>query len=300
MRRCAGMLVLNGGHKGNRLKSMTSLTTLAGLLLAGCAYAPVPAPSGSVPPESLGDCCARVEVYPAILIDAVEPKADRKQALGTPHRFRPPHLEQFSKIVPHIRQNLRPLDLLTTSDKGLLTGYLIPGYFGHSLVYLGTPEQLKAEGLWTLPALRPHHARLQVGEVFFESVPDQVGFASEADVFNVDAVGVFRPRMTLSQKREAMTRLISQLGKPFDRRMDSRTSDCLYCAELLDTSFPWLRFPKVTAYGRPVLSPDRIARHALESDDLRFVGFYYGQGNKAVAANADTLAATLLKHTPKR
>ncbi|KUF09002.1 hypothetical protein AVJ23_19590 [Pseudoponticoccus marisrubri] len=273
----------------------------AGLLsVASCAVSPVQdAPNGADPVALLSTCCDAVEKYPGFLVTLVEPKADRKPAIRTPHRLRPAYLSDKPEAVAYLMARLRPLDLLVTADKGLLTGRLVPGYFSHSLVYLGTEAQLRAAGLWHLPALRAHHAAIREGHVFYESRPPRVDFADPAKVLDVDSAAILRPDLAPGQAEDALRALLARHRVPFDSHLDSGTPDCLYCAELLDVAMPFLELPRQSGYGRETVVPDAIAAHAIRPDTpLRFIAFLHATPGGAISAPATTLAATIRRYWP--
>ena len=271
-------------------------------LLAGCGIPPVARSASEADTDAVAlaqACCRKPEVYPASAVRIYESKTTRHDLPDDPNRTRAPFLLEKPEAWAYVQRHLRPMDLLTTSDKGRSTSRLMPGYFSHSLIYIGTEAQLRAEGLWTHPALAPHHDRIRGGDVYFEAVPGKVGFGAEAEIFDVDAVAVHRPTLSHAEKRAGLTRMLAQLGKPFDRHFDSGKDDCIYCAELLDIAFPTLDLPHSTAYGRALVLPDRIAATALEdTGKLRLVGFVYGYPNGWASAKPEVLAATLKKHWP--
>lgn len=273
------------------------------LLGTGCAVRPVTeAPAGADPVALVSGCCADVEVYPEPLIRMVEPKAEDKPAFDTSLRVRPPYLLDRPGAAEFVLRHLRPLDILLTSDKGQVSGRLMVGYMTHSLVYLGTEAQLRAAGLWDHPDLVPLQARVRAGEIFYESTPPQVDLNPAERVLNVDAVSIWRPRLTRAEQRLALGRLLRERGKPFDRLMESRTSDCLYCAELLDIGFPELGLRHRLAYGHDVVIPDEIAADAIRGRvPLEFVGYVHGTAaGRVVSAPLSTLAATIAQYWPPR
>lgn len=285
-----------GWEREGRTVRRTGLAVV--LVLAGCGLTPVADPNPGRAPETLSeDCCTTLRRFPAALVALVEPKAERKEAFTDDKRLRAPYLADKPAAWDYVMARLRPMDILTTSDKGILRGQLMPGYFSHSLLYVGTEAQLRAEGLWNLPALVPFHDEIRGGAVFYEAIVPKVTFARPDTVFAADAVGVFRPVIPEGERRAALERALAQHGKPFDWHFDSRTTDCFYCAELIDTALPGLDLPRQQAYGREVIPPDTFARMALSDPArLRPIAYVYGTRGGAMSVGVDVLAATLAKH----
>lgn len=285
-------------------RSIIRIVSLCGavLSLVACTLPPereFPKDSDLITLEDI--CCKTIDVYPDPIVDLMEPKAETSRLLNGSHYIRRPYLEDKTQTHAYILRHLQPMDILLTSDKSQVSGWLIPGYFTHSLLYLGTEQQLQSAGLWDAPALRPHHGKIRAGNLFYEATPPQVTFSPAQDIFDVDSVAVFRPDLSKGQKRAAISRMISHLGKPFDMRMDLATADCLFCAELLNLALPELNFKRQSAYGRQLIAPDSIAVQGLNpQSNLRFIGVVFGQRQMAETGSAEMLAATIQRHWPDR
>lgn len=276
------------------------VSRLAVLLLAGCA-APhdAPRPDNADAASLLAGCCSSVEIYPKALVQLVDPKADHKPVFSSTLRLRSPKLKERPEVWDHVSRYLRPFDIVLTSDKGQFVGQFVVGYMTHTLVYLGTEAQLRRAGLWDHPDLLPHRDRVRAGQVFFEAMPPMVDFTNAANVMDVDAVAIWRPALTDDQRRDVLTRLMLEHGKPFDRHMDSRTQDCRYCAELLAVAFPMLNLIQREVYGRPVVIPDEIAASAIRGQvPLTFVGYVHGANGQVVSAPVEDLAVAIGRYWP--
>ncbi|WP_299932877.1 YiiX/YebB-like N1pC/P60 family cysteine hydrolase [uncultured Pelagimonas sp.] len=269
-------------------------------LLAACTPYTVAPTNDQQSAKELGQaCCAALEVYPDPMVSIMEPKADESALLNKPQVLRRPYLKDKPEAWDYVMGYLRPLDILLVSDKSQISGYLIPGYFSHSLVYLGTETQLRQRGLWDLPALRPHHDRIRKGEVFFESTPPAVTFSPAEQVFDVDSVAMLRPDLDQSERDYALTTLVAQLGKPFDMRMDLSSQSCLFCAELINLAMPSLSLPQQQAYGRTLIVPDAIAVHAITPQTgLAVVGFVARGRSGVESLPIESMASTIKHHWP--
>ncbi len=278
------------------------LTVVTGVLafLAACApYVAQPTSQATKASELVQGCCNALEIYPDPMVEIMEPKADEAALLNKPQILRRPYLKDKPQAWDYVMDHLRPLDILLVSDKSQISGYLIPGYFSHSLVYLGTEAQLRQRGFWNLPAMRPFHDRIGHGEVFFESTPPAVTFSRPDMVFDVDSVAILRPRLDQAEQRYALATLLDQHEKPFDMHMDLSSQSCLFCTELINLAMPGLSLPQQEAYGRRLIVPDAIAVHAIEPHtNLGFVGFVTKGRSGVESLPVDYMAAAIKKHWP--
>lgn len=284
-------------HNGCKAAAMVGLLWGA----AACTHYPAKhIPKGFDAKSEVQRCCRAVELYPDPIIHFMEPRAATSDLLNKSHFLRSPYLKDKPQAWEPMLDQLQPMDIILTSDKSQLSGYMIPGYFTHSVVHLGTESQLRRAGLWDVPALRPHHDKIRNGQIFIEATPPSVTFSAADHVFDVDSAGLFRPtRLTTQQKRDAITQMIPHLGKPFDMHMYVSNHDQLFCAELIDIGMPSLSLPRQSAYGRHLILPDGIAAMGVQEDaSVRFVGFLSGQKNKAEILSAESLAATINRYWP--
>lgn len=183
-------------------------------------------------------------------------------------------LAPFEAAKTRIASQARAFDILTLSSKSHLTSRMLPGWFTHSAVYLGTEAQLKAAGLWSLPELDPFRADIRAGNVIIESVGSGVRLTSWSALFaERDAVALLRPDPTKVHDRDTLQRALSLVGKPFDFYYDLSTCDRLACSEVICRSFPAVDFPIRTVAGTQSLLPDDIAAKAIRGEDLRVVDY---------------------------
>ena len=124
---------------------------------------------------------------------------------------------------------------------------MLPGYWPHAALYLGSSEDLAALGVWNDPRAAPREAEFsgtdELGHRFavIEAVGEGVIFTSlEHSVGEADAVVVFRPQITDGRRREALVRAIRHRGKKYDFDFDFETSDVLVCTELVYRAYDGL------------------------------------------------------------
>jgi hypothetical protein len=161
---------------------------------------------------------------------------------------RPAHQGLISREQTEaLRQALRPGDILVERRNWYLTNCMLPGYWPHAALYLGTSDDLAALGVWNDPRAAHREAEFsgndELGHRFavIEAVGEGVIFTSlEHSVGEADAVVVFRPQITVERRREALVRAIRNRGKKYDFDFDFETSDVLVCTELVYRAYDGL------------------------------------------------------------
>lgn len=223
---------------------------------------------------------------------------------------RPPHRGLISPDqVAELREELRPGDILIERRNWYISNSLLPGFWPHAALYLGSPEQLAEFGLEADPRAAPHledfHGEDALGRDFavIEAIGEGVIFTSlEQSVGEADAVAVLRPNLAPEEMREALARALSHRGKAYDFDFDFQTTDRLVCTELLFRTFDGiLRLPEMRLImGQPRLAAvDYVGMWAADrSADqpqvslVRFLDFDE-VNQRAVDADADALESTL-------
>ncbi len=126
-----------------------------GLFLSGCGVQKVvldEEAAALAPAEIMAGCCDGVRLFADWMIELADANADILGRLGLIH-LRPGHLTRQSEAQALLEAALRPLDVVVFHSGNRMSGHLIPGRFTHAAVYIGTEDQLRATGLWHLPAI---------------------------------------------------------------------------------------------------------------------------------------------------
>ena len=184
-----------------------------------------------------------------------------RQPRGGELMIRPPQLAEF-------RAKLKPGDILIERQNWFLSRALMPGYWAHAALYVGTTNDLVRLGLDQDPRVaaqwKSYAARDAAGHehLILEAVPEGVRVTTLEHCIGVaDSAAVLRPRVTESEVREAIGRGFSHLGKSYDFDFDFFTSDRLVCTELVYRCYDGaMRFPLVDVMGRKTLPPTELVR----------------------------------------
>ena len=199
------------------------------------------------------------------------------------------------QVHEEIAPKLQPGDIFLERRNWFLSNAFLPGFWPHSAMYIGTPDDLRALGIADHPEVKrrwTEYARLAPdGEphTILESVSEGVIFNSAGESMHADHVAVLRPRLSREQIAQAIVRAFSHQGKPYDFEFDFFTSDKLVCTELLYRSYEgMLHFDLVHIMGRDTLPALEIGRKfAREKDnsnrELDFILFMDGDNTAGKA-----------------
>lgn len=258
-----------------------------------------------------------VGAYPSWLISVAEPAAPAIGMAISTVQWRHGRLSSDGSALAYLRTRMQPLDVLLFSNKHRLSGHTGAGLFGHSAVYLGSERELKALGLWSHPAVVPHHAAVREGRLVIESAQAHgTALAPVAHLTDTDRVVLLRPQLGKERKEADIVRLFGFVGKRFDHHYRLDESERVFCTELIELGIPELRLPRRETYGREVILPDDIARQAISGKGhLRFVAYLRADlesweraGSADLHADIDSAASrsfaispgALRRHPPSR
>lgn len=273
---------------------------LAAVVLSGCATPDMPldsAATGIPPGEIVAGCCTGDDTYPEWVIAFAEANIETVRQLGL-IQLRPGRLTRDPAPRALLEGALQPLDLVFFHSDNRVSGLLIPGQFTHSAVYVGTEAQLRAQGLWHLPALAPWRDEIAAGATYLEAVDGGVRLAPAEVVLDTDAVAVLRPEGL--DRAEALARGLARMGVPYDMRLDAADGSELFCAELIDEMFPAANLPRTEVPGRETILIDAVVAGAL-ADELPFglVGYVRASADGSVRAlSAQELAWDIRRGWP--
>ena len=209
--------------------------------------------------------------------------------------------------VEELRAKLKPGDVMFERRNWFLSNAFLPGYWPHSALYVGTPDDLRRLGLDRDARVKTHWrefvARDEQGRqcVIIEAISEGVVFtALEHSVGEADAAAFIRPHLPEARIKEVIARAFSHVGKPYDFEFDFFSTDKLVCSEVVYRAFDGdIKLPLVDVMGRKTLPPVEIVRQCVQErthppEQFSFVAYLAGDESKghAVFANEKEFFAT--------
>jgi hypothetical protein len=193
-------------------------------------------------------------------------------------------------VLSDVQKSLRAGDILLEKTPFRLTDKLIPGYWGHAAVWIGTEEELKELGIWDNPVVARHREEIREGRLVAEALRSGVEMNTLQHFLNIDSIGILR---TAGQSREArataIIQALRQIGKPYDFNFDVESKERVYCSKLVYLSYSSIDWPTKKSLGRTTFTPDDVAARAIKDGPLQLVTFYH-DGRRVSDAPQVTMA----------
>lgn len=185
------------------------------------------------------------------------------------------HLYNDQNVHEALISQLRAGDILLEKTPFRLTDKLIPGYWGHVAIWLGSEQELIDLSIWDHPAVTPYHQEIRADKQIIEALRGGVTINSLHHFLNVDDLAILRPAnfspQTLSK---ILARAFRQIGKPYDFNFDIETNDRIVCSELIYVSYANIQWPTQKTLGRFTVSPTHIAEKVGPDNPFTLITLY--------------------------
>lgn len=225
--------------------------------------------------------------------------------------------------VEQLKKLLQPGDILIERREWYVSNVGLPGFWSHAALYIGTPEDRRAlfDDAETQACVRKQgepsgdlESLLQVrypttyqksqtpkehdhAVRIIEAISEGVSLTTLEHTADCDSLAVLRPRLSKSERAQAIVRAFYYTGRPYDFNFDFATDAELVCTELVYKSyepasgFTGLQFPLTEMLGRKLLPANEIARQFDEQEgtpaqQFDLVIFLDGQERKRSAVEA--------------
>jgi uncharacterized protein YycO len=179
------------------------------------------------------------------------------------------------QVTPEIRNTIADIlesgDIIATRHKNALTNVLLPGFWPHTALYVGTNTY--DDSIIDAGVLDQWYGSACV----LEARKDGVHFRPLYDTLKVDAFVILRPKLTEDEKLEAIRKVSLHAGKGYNFDFDFFGSDRLVCTEVIYRAYDQVgNFNIELAYrgGRPTLSAEDLIKMAWESDKMEAIACF--------------------------
>ncbi|GFE56635.1 YiiX/YebB-like N1pC/P60 family cysteine hydrolase [Geobacter sp. AOG1] len=179
-------------------------------------------------------------------------------------------------VLGEVKGSLRAGDILLEKTPFRLTDKLIPGYWGHAAVWIGTEAELKELGIWGNPLVASHHEEIRAGRLVVEALRSGVEMNSLEHFLNIDSIGILRkPASGREERARTIIQALRQVGKPYDFNFDVESKERVYCSKLVYLCYSGIDWPTKKSLGRTTFTPDDVAMKAAREGSLQLVTFYH-------------------------
>jgi len=179
-------------------------------------------------------------------------------------------------IQEALHGRLKAGDILLEKTPFRLTDILVPGYWGHVAIWIGTEKELVELGIWDHPVVKEYQDQVRQGRQIVEALRPGVQLNSLADFINVDDLAVFRVHDNgESRLADRLLLTFRQIGKPYDFNFNVETTNRIVCSELVYQTLTDMNWPTKKRFGRSTISPDHVVRRLLIEKEPEVIALYH-------------------------
>lgn len=193
-------------------------------------------------------------------------------------------------VFADVRGTLHAGDILLEKTPFRLTDKLIPGYWGHAAIWVGTEAELRELGIWDNPVVARYQDAVRQGRLVVEALRSGVEMNSLEHFLNIDSIGILRkPDISKEERARTIVQALRQMGKPYDFNFDVESKERVYCSKLVYLCYGGIDWPTKKSLGRATFTPDDVAIKAAKDGILQLVTFYH-DGKRVNDAPTDRMA----------
>jgi hypothetical protein len=179
-------------------------------------------------------------------------------------------------VLTDVSSNLVAGDILLEKTPFRLTDKMIPGYWGHAAVWVGSESELKELGIWDNPVVARYRDEIRSGRLVVEALRSGVEMNTLQHFLNIDSIGILRrPDQSREARANTVIQALRQVGKPYDFNFDVESKGRVYCSKLVYLSYSGIDWPTKKSLGRTTFTPDDVAVRAAKDGPLQLVTFYH-------------------------
>ncbi|MDH4319332.1 MAG: YiiX/YebB-like N1pC/P60 family cysteine hydrolase, partial [Desulfobulbaceae bacterium] len=214
------------------------------------------------------------------------------------------YLHNRPEVEEKLQKRLRAGDILLEKTPFCLTDKLIPGYWGHVAIWIGSEQELIDLGIWDHPVVSAHKKAIRGGRYIVEALRTGVMINSLSYFLDIDDLAILRKKKSTGQERaETIIRALQQVGKPYDFNFNVETNNKIVCSELIYICYTDINWPTSNTLGRYTISPSNVAEKAGPEEPFEVVDLYlHGQEvrNNMLDEFLKTVASTAPDHALQR
>lgn len=185
-------------------------------------------------------------------------------------------LYENKEVLSDVRSSLKAGDILLEKTPFRLTDKLIPGYWGHAAVWIGSEDELKELAIWDNPLVARYRDEIREGRMVVEALRSGVEMNTLQHFLNIDSIGILRkPDLSREARANTIIQALRQVGKPYDFNFDVESKERVYCSKLVYLSYSGIDWPTKRSLGRTTFTPDDVAIKAAREGILQLVTFYH-------------------------
>ncbi|MFG1493657.1 YiiX/YebB-like N1pC/P60 family cysteine hydrolase [Halobacteriovorax sp. ZH4_bin.1] len=176
----------------------------------------------------------------------------------------------------HLAYQLRPMDIVFTHNKNSFNNAVVDRFWDNVGIWIGSWDEIVKLGLSKHPYVIKYRKDIQSKKLnFITTTREGIKLKSIDSMYNQDDLAVIRKRkLSYQETTQGIILALSNIGKPYDYKMDPSDTSRVSFAQLVFESFPQIKWDKSHAYKQEAVSPYKITQRTGEKQEFFTVMLY--------------------------
>ena len=176
--------------------------------------------------------------------------------------------ENQNQNIQLLKEVLQPFDIVLSKSRTHLTDKFIPGYFGHTAIWIGNFEQLQKLGLDNSNHLTNNKEQLNNDACMLESLRNKTHLNNLETFADGEDYLILRHKNLNKANQYKIISSLRHIGKKYDFNFNVESPDKLFCTELIFYAYDFVPWKTKKKFNRYTLNPDDIVKQALLNPDF--------------------------------
>ncbi len=176
--------------------------------------------------------------------------------------------EDQNQNIQLLQETLQPFDIVLSKSRKHLTDKFIPGYFGHSAIWIGNFEQLQKLGLDNSIHVINNKEQLNNEACMLESLRNKTHLNKLETFADGEDYLILRYKNLDKTNIKSIISSLRHIGKKYDFNFNVESPDRLFCTELVFYAYNFIPWEAKKKFNRYTLNPDDIVKQALDNPEF--------------------------------
>ncbi|WP_412471701.1 YiiX/YebB-like N1pC/P60 family cysteine hydrolase [Halobacteriovorax sp. RT-1-4] len=183
----------------------------------------------------------------------------------------------------HLVYQLKPMDIIFTHNKNSFNNAVVDRFWDNVGIWIGSWDEIVKLGLSKHPLIIKYRNEIQSKNLnFITTTREGIKLKSIESIYNQDDLAVIRKRkLSYHETTQGIVLALSNIGKPYDYKMDPSDTSRISFAQLVFESFPQIKWDKSHMYKQEAVAPYKITQRTGEQQDF-FTVLLYHDGNEVM------------------
>ena len=191
------------------------------------------------------------------------------------HNIRDYDRKTVRSVATQLLDLLEPFDILITKSPEPLTNQIIPGYFTHAAIWVGSGK-FDIDGDFKEMKTKKSDVKIALhSKGLCEALTSGVQMSNIKECSKNEVIAIFRfKKLNTEIKKRMLENMGKQIGKCYDFSFNFESSDRVNCTELVFLCFDFVTWKYEQFFNKNAIYPDNLIETALLNNDFEIIAVF--------------------------